>query len=44
MRISSSFTSLLALQYMTTKLPCLHEDLYKHCEVADVQLHVSAKF
>ena len=33
-----------AFQYLTTKLPCLHEDLYKHCEVADVQLRVSAKF
>ena len=33
-----------AFQYLTTKLPCLHEDLYKYCEVADVQLHVSAKF
>ena len=33
-----------AFRYLTTKLPCLHEDLYKYCEVADVQLHVSAKF
>jgi len=33
-----------AFQYPTTILPYLHEDLYKHCEVADVQLCVSAKF
>jgi len=33
-----------AFQYLTTKPPYLHEDLYKHCEVADVKLRVSAKF
>jgi hypothetical protein len=33
-----------AFQYLTKKLPCLHEPMYKHCEVADVKLRVSAKF
>ena len=39
MRVSSNFTSL-----PSSKLPCLQDELYQHCEVAHVQLRVSAEF
>jgi len=33
-----------AYQYLVKKLPCLHDELYKHCKVAYVHLCVSSKF
>jgi hypothetical protein len=33
-----------AFQYLTKKLPCLYEELYRHSEVADVELRLSVTF
>jgi len=33
-----------AFKYLTTKVPALRDEMFKHCEVADVTLRTSAKF
>jgi len=33
-----------AFKYLTTKLPALQDEMFKHCEVADVTLRTTAKF
>ena len=33
-----------AFKYLTTKVPALRDEMFKHCEVADVTLQTTAKF